>query len=168
MAAGTISSRQEEATSSQETRTLISRLAPLLNRPLLIGCAAVLASLVCCGVLAKAAPVIEVKSHPAALRTVATPHPQAAKHEEVHPLFLAMLGLAALALSQTRGSDKAEPAKDVSCAGKNGVRGQKLPKILRPQPVLAPLDPASGVIARKHHDDIVGLESVGGFGMLHQ
>jgi hypothetical protein len=168
MRKGAISRERSNATVSREKRTLISRLAPLLNRPLLIGIAAVLASLFCGDVAARAVPLSEVKTEPRASYVAVPSHVRASKNEEMSPLFLAVFGLAALALSQTRGSQEAQPKLNDSRAGKNVAPGQKLPKTPRHLPELEPLDLSSGVIAREHHDDVVGFEAVSGVGMLHE
>jgi hypothetical protein len=157
-----------DAAFSQQAGTLVSRLAPLLHRPLLIGGAAVAASLFFSGLVARAVPSSEVKAHHAAPLPAAAPQPAAPRHGEVPPLFLAILGLAALALSQTRQPERPATNRDDSCAGKKIARGQKLPKIRRPQPLLAPLNSDSGVIARKHHDDVMGFQPIGRIGMLHK
>jgi hypothetical protein len=166
-ASATFLDRSETAI-SHPPASLISRLGQLLNRPLLTGCAAAVASLFCCGVLARGVPLSELKPQHAAVHTAATVHPRATHHGEFPPLFLAMLGLAALALAQTPSSETATANRVDSCAGKNVKRGQKLPKILAPQPVLPPLDPTSSVVAGEHHDDIVRLQPISGLGMLHQ
>ena len=126
---------------------------------------AVLASLLFCGTLAQTHPFSEAKAPAPVRSTPPALQRHADRDDEVSPLFLALLGLAALALSQTRPSDKPTSWKDDSCTGKNVARGQKLPEVRPPQP---PLATDSGVIAGKHHHDIVGLETIGVVGMLHQ
>ena len=168
MRTGATSRVRSNAPVSWEKRTLISRLAPLLSRPLLIGGAAVAASLLCGSVAARAVPLSEVKAQSHTSYASAPSHIRTVKHEEMSPLFLAMFGLAALALSQTRGSGAAEPKLNAPCAGKNVAPGQKLPKIRRHLPELEPLDFTSGVVAREHHDNVVGFEPVSGVGVLHE
>ncbi len=160
--------KRTDAALSQRAGTFVSRLAPLFNRPLLIGCAAVAASLFCCGMVARAVPLSEVKTHQAVPLPAAAPQPTTATPGVVPPLFLAILGLAALALSQTRPAERPAPTQGPSCAGKNTARGQKLPKIRRPQPLLTAMDSNSGVVAREHHHDVMGLQPIGRVGVLHK
>ena len=47
----------------RQTATLISRLGPVLDRPLLIGAMTVLASLLFCGAIAETRPFSEVTAH---------------------------------------------------------------------------------------------------------
>jgi hypothetical protein len=144
---------------SAPPRGLISRLDVVLNRPLLIGLVAVLASLFCCSALAQNDAVLEVKPAPVAIPTRPAHHPSPARPEGVPLLFLAMLGLAGLALSQTRGASPSEHRDTAFRAGKNVARGQELPQARRPtEPALVPA--LESVRAGEHHHDIVGLESV--------
>jgi hypothetical protein len=142
-------------------RRLISRFAPILNRPLVIGAMAVLFSFFCCGALAETAPVSEGKTHLASVpsNSAETRHSRAS--DDIPLLFLAVLGLGGLALSQTRPTERPGQRPGSLCAGKNVARGQELPAIIPPQPPL-------GVVARKHHDHVVGFQPVRVFRMLDQ
>jgi len=142
-------------------RRLISRFAPILNRPLVIGAVAVLFSFFCCGALAESVPVSEGKTNLATVPSHSNQSRHSHAEEGVPLLFLAVLGLGGLALSQTRPTERQGQRAGSLCAGKNVARGQELPAIIPPQPPL-------GVVARKHHDDVVGLEPVGVFRMLDQ
>jgi hypothetical protein len=154
-----------EGVHSTSSRRLISRLGPVLNRPLLIGAAAVLASLLCCGVLEGNNPFSEAKLPQGTASTMAPRHHHAARSEEVPLLFLVILGLAGLALSQTRPSP-GEAEREVHFrAGKKVDHRQELPAVQPPQPLLVL---PSGVIAREHHNHVVGLEPVGGPGILNE
>jgi hypothetical protein len=149
----------------RQSATLISRLGPLLNRPLLIGVAAVVASVIICGVVVQTRTVSEVNEARMVEATPSASHRHLVRDDELSPLFLILLGLAAFALSQTRSPEQSAPRKDHFYAGKKIARGQKLPEVREPQP---PIVLGSGVIAREHHHDVVGLESVVGLGMLHK
>jgi hypothetical protein len=150
---------------STPSRRLISRLGPFLNRPLLIGAATVLASLLCCGALAGNNALSEVKSPQGTPPAGVTRHHPSARSEEVPLLFLVILGLAGLALSQTRPSP-GEAEREVHFrAGKKVDHRQELPAVQPPQPLLVL---PSGVIAREHHNHVVGLEPVGGPGILNE
>jgi hypothetical protein len=142
-----------------------SHLEPFLNRPLLIGAATVLASLLFCGTIARNDASSEGKSQQVTASAAVSQHHNSARSEEVPLLFLAILGLAGLALSQTRpepnDGERAGPFR----AGKKVNRRQELPAIKPPQP---PLVLPSGMIAREHHDHVIGLEPVGGRGMLNE
>jgi hypothetical protein len=153
------SARVRGAVDSQPTRRLISRFAPLLNRPLAIGAVTVLASFFCCGALAETTPVSEGKPHADTAPTAGIARHHVDRDDAVPLLFLVVLGLGGLALSQTRPTERSTPRAGSFCAGKNVVHGQELPAIIPPQPPL-------GVVARQHHDDVVGLEPVGVFRVL--
>jgi hypothetical protein len=153
------SARVRGAVDSKPSRRLISRFAPLLNRPLAIGAMTVLASFFCCGALAETTVVSEGKSLPEATASPIVRSHHSDESDAIPLLFLVVLGLGGLALSQTRPTERSTPRAGFFCAGKNVVRGQELPAIIPPQPPL-------GVVAREHHDDVVGLEPVGVFRVL--
>jgi len=113
------------------------------------------------GALAESTSVSEGKQHFATAPSSLTQLHRSNRSDEVPLLFLAVLGLGGLALSQTRPTERPGQRAGSLCAGKNVARGQELPAIIPPQPPL-------GVVARKHHDDVVGLEPVGVFRMLDQ
>jgi hypothetical protein len=146
---------------SAPSRRLISRFAPILNRPLVIGAITVLASFFCCSVLAQTNTVSEGKPHLAAASPAPAQHPHPASPDAVPLLFLVVLGLGGLALSQTRPTPRPAARPGSSYAGKNVVRGQELPEIIPPQPELS-------VVTREHHDHVVGFEPVGVVRMLNQ
>jgi hypothetical protein len=142
---------------SARVRRIVSPLDFLFNRPFLIGVAAVLASLFYCRALAQTPALSEVNpSH--SITKVIQPHQEAsANSDDVPVLFLAVLGLAGLALSQTRPSSEPAHREVVFRAGKNGVRGQELPTTRRGQ---EPLQlPSFGQIEDQHPHAITGLES---------
>lgn len=142
---------------STASRGLVSRIDFLLNRPLFLGLGAVLASLICCGTLAQTTAISEVKPHHEAAAARPLHRPQPESSDEIPLLCLAFLGLAGLALSQTRPSSEPEHREDIFRAGKNVVRGQELPKTPSdPAPRLAP----SLSIPRtpEPHHGIMGLE----------
>lgn len=90
-------------------RHLISRLHLLLDRPVVLGIVAVLVSILCCRALAQNGIISEVKAHRSAAVTGVSQHRSSTHSEEVPLLFLTLLGLASLALSQTRPSTEAKP-----------------------------------------------------------
>jgi hypothetical protein len=142
-----------------------SHLEPFFNRPLLIGAATVLASLLFCGTLVQNDASSEGNSQQVTPSAEVSRQHHSARSEEVPLLFLAILGLAGLALSQTRPEPKDGERAGPFRAGKKVNRRQELPAIKPPQPHLVL---PSGVIAREHHDHIIGLEPVGGSGMLNE
>jgi hypothetical protein len=146
---------------SAPSRRLISRFAPILNRPLVIGAVTVLASFFCCGALAQTSTASEGKPQVAATSPTPVQHHHPARQDGVPLLFLVVLGLGGLALSQTRPTPRPASRPGSSYAGKNVARGQELPEIIPPQPELS-------VVAGEHHDDVVGFEPVGGVRMLNQ
>jgi hypothetical protein len=147
---------------SAPPRRLISRLDVVLNRPLLLGLVAVLASLLCGSALAQSDAIPEVKPIQSAISTSPIYRPESASSDGVPLLFLAILGLASLALSQTRASIGPEHRDAAFCSGKKVARGQDLPQERRPRAVVASASPVLGrVRTREHHHDIMGLESVG-------
>jgi hypothetical protein len=146
---------------STPSRRLISRFAPILNRPLAIGAITVLASFLCCGALAETTPVSEGKPHADTAPAASMARHHTDRDDAIPLLFLLVLGLGGLALSQTKPTERPGQRAGSFCAGKNVVHGQELPAIIPPQPPLA-------VVARKHHDDVVGLQPVGAFRMLNQ
>jgi hypothetical protein len=146
---------------STAPRRLISRFAPILNRPLVIGGLTVLASFVGCGALARSAPVPEGKQQLAPASSDLAPSHRSDRSDDIPLLFLAAIGLGGLALSQTRPTERPGQRPGSLCAGKNVARGQELPAVIPPQPPL-------GVVARQHQDNVVGFEPVGGVRMLNQ
>ncbi len=109
----------------------ISRINLLLKRLLLVGALAFLAIFLSVTAVTQDPASSEVKSPagPAANRAgAAARHHHSSDEESIPLLFLALMGLAALTLSQMRPSPRnASPAGPI-CAGKNVADGQELPE----------------------------------------
>jgi hypothetical protein len=109
----------------------ISRFDPLLKRLLVVGAVAFLAAFLCGSAAAQDSstsevkpPVVSAVNRPAA----AARHHHSSDEEAIPLLFLALMGLAALTLSQTRPSSDYRSRTGSSCAGKNVAPGQELPE----------------------------------------
>ncbi len=116
---------------SPSSLRLISRFDLLLKRLLLVGALAFLAIFLSVTAVTQDPSSLEVKSpiDPAVNRAGATAHHHHSSDEENIPLlFLALMGLAALTLSQTRPSSERAPQAGPICAGKNVAPGQELPE----------------------------------------
>lgn len=109
----------------------ISRLELLLKRFVLIGALGFLAIFLSVTAATQDPAPSEVKS-PAAPApghfAAAARHHHSSDEEAIPLLFLALMGLAALALSQTRPSPQRANQAGSICAGKNVARGQELPE----------------------------------------
>ncbi len=109
----------------------ISRVNLFLKRLLLVGALAFLAVFLSVTAVTEDPASSEVKSP---VDPAANPAGTAARHrsssdEEAIPLlFLALMGLAALTLSQTRPSSERAAQAGSICAGKNVAPGQELPE----------------------------------------
>ncbi len=109
----------------------ISRFNLLLKRLLLVGALAfpVIFLSVTAVTQDPAPPEVKLTIDPAANHREARFRSHHSSDEEEIPLlFLALMGLAALTLSQTRPSSPRPPQTGPNCAGKNVAPGQELPE----------------------------------------
>jgi hypothetical protein len=109
----------------------LSRFDPLLKRLLVVGAVAFLAAFLCGSTAAQnsAAPEVKSQAAPSANRPVAAARHHHSSDEEAIPLlFLALMGLAALTLSQIPPTSESRPRASSTCAGKNVAPGQELPE----------------------------------------
>ena len=108
-------------------RHLISRLHLLLDRPVVLGLVAVLVSILCGGAIAGNSTFSAVKSHHGTAMTRSAPHPSSARSDEIPVLFLTLMGLAALALSQTRSTSEITSRPVTFAQAKKSSAGKTCP-----------------------------------------
>jgi hypothetical protein len=108
---------------------LISRMNLLLDRPVILGLVAVLVSLLCCSALVQNSSFLEVKSHHRPTMVTSGAPRSSSRSDEVPVLFLALFGLAALALSQTRPSSEIASRSAKFAQAKKSSAGKSCPSL---------------------------------------